>query len=362
MGVLLGKSLHFYYIMAVLIGKYCSPTIMVILLTLILLWLYFYWKTKKQLHEGFSLHESGFSQDSPYVISSDVYDDFYVQIYDSLMLSQQRASQFWDAFTQGVQPFQGARFLDVGSGTGAMVAKVSDSGFECIGVDSSLTMIQSSLAAYPTNSSSHSFLHTSVDDPMLFDRDSFFGVFCLGMTLYEFSDSEKLQFFKNAYFWIRPGGYLLLHLVDFQHFSTLLPIFSSRGEKKEHKHGKISDYTFDLDGFSYRKKMQMNMDRDHGHNAAGTCEGSAMCGGGGGCNGSCKSESEEKCTCSVSEYFIDHASSFVRQNDSVLHFASRSSILKMASHAGFVPVGLWNLQSSVYNDPHQFLYLLERTL
>jgi SAM-dependent methyltransferase len=357
MGVLLGKSLHSYYIMAVLIGKYCSPTIMVLLLTLILLWLYFYWKNKKHLYEGFSLSESGFSQDSPYVISSDVYDDFYVQIYDSLMLSQQRASQYWDAFTQGVQPFQDARFLDVGSGTGAMVAKVLDAGFDCVGVDSSLPMIHSSLAAYPTesSSSSRSFLHASVMDPMLFERNEFFGVFCLGMTLYEFSDTEKLQFFKNSYFWIRPGGYLLLHLVDSQHFSTLLPVFSSRAEGKGDLH--LKDYTFDLDGFSYRKTMQMVPESGEGD---GDAEGCAKCSGGGGGGGGGGGVREG--ICSVSEYFTDHASSFVRQNDSFLHFASRSSILKMASHAGFLPVGVWNLQSSVYSDPHQFLYLLERTL
>lgn len=336
--------------MAVLIGKYCSPTIMVLLLTLILLWLYFYWKTKKQLYEGFSLSDSGFSQDSPYVISSDVYDDFYVQIYDSLMLSQQRASQFWDAFTQGIQPFQDARFLDVGSGTGAMVAKVLDSGFHCVGVDSSLPMIQASLAAYPTENSSPSFLHACVMDPMLFERNEFFGVFCLGMTLYELSDAEKLQFFKNSYFWIRPGGYLLLHLVDSQHFSTLLPVFSSRASGQGQ--GNIRDYTFDLDGFSYRKTMQMVPESEEGGG-----EGCAKCSGGGGGGGALREG-----TCSVTEYFTDHASSFVRQNDSLLHFASRSSILKMASHAGFLPIGLWNLQSSVYSDPHQFLYLLERTL
>lgn len=308
-----------------LTGKFCSTTMFVLLLLLILAWLYLFWKKERKLH---SVSEA-FTQDSPFVISSnsDIYDDFYAEIYDSLMLSDERAAHFWSAFTKAVQPFQHARFLDVGSGTGAMVDRVADSGFHCIGVDSSEAMIRFSQSLYPTRT----FLHTCVMDPMLFERNEFFSVFCLGMTIYEFSDEQKLQFFKNCYFWIRPGGYLLLHLADPDHFSPLVPsavpfYLSSSSSSSP----RLLNYDIEFDGFSYQQSLE-------NHASSSSCV--------------------RRC-----ESFTDHSSSSVRQNEFLLHMTSTPEILQLGQRAGFVVAGLWNLKSSVYQDPDQFLYLLERTL
>jgi SAM-dependent methyltransferase len=251
-----------------------------------------------------------------------IYDEFYVQIYDVLMLSDDRSSHIWNAFLKAVQPYSGAAFLDVGSGTGSMVKMISDSGYSCVGADSSEAMIQYSSELYPTLP----FVHKSVMDAMLFERGVFFGVFCLGMTVYEWTDADKLQFFKNAYFWMRPGGYLVLHLVDVDRFSSVVPAGVSM-MVVDGDLGNVLDSELNFGGFSYK----------NGFDSAG-------------------------CGCVRRESFTDLATGYVRENELNMYLDKEPRILQLAERAGFLMAGKWNLGGSVYRDQHQYLYLLERTL
>ena len=313
-------------------SKYYSLPIFLILLILIVCWILMIWWKRKY---GSDLVSEGFTQDRSYVFTDGlVYDEFYVQIYDGLMLSDDRSSHIWNAFLKAVQPYSGAAFLDVGSGTGSMVKMISDSGYSCVGADSSEAMIQYSSELYPTLP----FVHKSVMDAMLFERGVFFGVFCLGMTVYEWTDAEKLQFFKNAYFWMRPGGYLVLHLVDVDRFSSVVPAgVSMMGYG--HGHGDINienvlDSELKLGGFSYRNAFD----------SFGSSGSSSGCG------------------CVRRESFTDLATGYVRENELNMYLDTESRILQLAERAGFLMAGKWNLGGSVYRDQHQYLYLLERTL
>lgn len=307
-------------------GKYYSVEMFILLLLLIFVWIFSIWWKRKYGWKSKILPSEGFSQDRSYVLNqSSIYDDFYVEIYDSLMLSGEMSSYTWNAFKKAVQPYSSAKFLDVGSGTGSMVHTVATSGYSCIGVDTSEAMIRHSSEKYPTLE----FLRASVMDPMLFQRDAFFGVFCLGMTVYEWTDSQKFQFFKNSYFWIRPGGYLLLHLVDVEHFSSDVP-----------SHGSFK-------GFSYRNSIDMADDSSN----VGLDSDSNM-----------DSESSS-CSCSVRrETFVDLATGNVRENEMDLYLLPEKELLRLAQRAGFLMAGKWNLGSSVYKDKYQYLYLLERSL
>lgn len=311
-------------------GKHYSSEFLVILFLLIFSWILSIWWKRKY---GPKSKTEGFTQEHSYVLNeSSVYDDFYVDIYDFLMLSDERASYTWNVLNKAVQPFSSAVFLDVGSGTGAMVHNVVQSGYRCIGIDSSQAMIEHSSQLYPTNE----FIHASVMDAMLFERGLFFGAFCLGLTIYEWNDSEKLQFFKNVYFWMRPGGYLLLHLVDVDHFSSIVPSISSSSTSSTIHKKRVLDSEMIYDEFSYKNNIFIDPS---------------------------PSPSPSSYSCSIRrETFVDLATGKVRENESNLYFLPESQLLKLAERSGFIIHAKWNLSSSVYKDNFQYLYLLERTL
>jgi len=328
MSLFFGKSSRIGFIS----GKYYSVEMFILLLLLIFVWIFSIWWKRRYGWKSKILPSEGFSQDRSYVLNqSSVYDEFYVEIYDSLMLPGEMSSYTWNAFKKAVQPYSNAKFLDVGSGTGSMVHTVATSGYPCIGVDTSEAMIRHSSEKYPTLE----FLRASVMDPMLFERDAFFGVFCLGMTVYEWTDSQKYQFFKNSYFWIRPGGYLLLHLVDVEHFSAVVPSYSDGS----HSSKRVLDSEMVFKGFSYRNSIDMPDDTSN--------VGLDL----------------DSCACSVRrETFVDLATGNVRDNELNLYFLPEKELLRLAERSGFIMAGKWNLGSSVYKDKYQYLYLLERSL
>jgi hypothetical protein len=51
----------------------------------------------------------------------------------------------------------------------------------------------------------------AVDDTTIFERAKFTHIVCLYMTIYEISD--KMRFFRNAFYGLQPDGFLVLHLV-----------------------------------------------------------------------------------------------------------------------------------------------------
>ena len=58
-------------------------------------------------------------------------------------------------------------------------------------------------------------------DGNVFEQDSFTHILCMYFTIYYFKD--KSVFFNNCFKWLMPGGYLIVHLVDRQHFDPILP-------------------------------------------------------------------------------------------------------------------------------------------
>jgi ubiquinone/menaquinone biosynthesis C-methylase UbiE len=58
-------------------------------------------------------------------------------------------------------------------------------------------------------------------DSAKFDPNSFTHILCMYFTIYYFEN--KKQIFDNAFRWLMPGGYLIVHLVDRSHFDPILP-------------------------------------------------------------------------------------------------------------------------------------------
>jgi hypothetical protein len=82
----------------------------------------------------------------------------------------------------------------------------------------------------------------------------------LNLTFYYFEDKDL--FFKNCFSWLKPGGYLVVHLVNrdlfYPNISSSKHLFSSN--TPEHKRKRISYSKLKTDDFTYT--TQFNLDRN----------------------------------------------------------------------------------------------------
>ena len=95
--------------------------------------------------------------------------------------------------------------LDVGCGTGHHVHALQERGVHAIGIDISPFMIARAKKMY-----AHDYLHGDVMSMALFPQESFTHIVCMYFTIYCMKYKER--FFQNAFQWLMPGGYLVLHL------------------------------------------------------------------------------------------------------------------------------------------------------
>lgn len=169
---------------------------------------------------GNSLNKrEGFEQKDKVVIKegTDVFDDFYVGVYDSLSFSKLKNDFEVGQIINSTKPTTESKILDIGSGTGHHVAQLSDKGIPTIGVDISNYMVSKAKNTYPKEQ----FIKGDVNNSSLFSPNSFTHITCLYFSIYYFKD--KMLFFNNCMKWLMPGGYLVVHIVDRDRFDPILP-------------------------------------------------------------------------------------------------------------------------------------------
>lgn len=163
--------------------------------------------------------KEGFEQKDKVVIKEgpEVFDDFYVGVYDSLSFSKLKNDFEVGQIINSTKPTTESKILDIGSGTGHHVAQLSDKGIPTIGVDVSNYMISKAKSTYPKEQ----FIKGDVNNSSLFSPSSFTHITCLYFSIYYFKD--KMVFFNNCMKWLMPGGYLVVHIVDRDKFDPILP-------------------------------------------------------------------------------------------------------------------------------------------
>jgi len=157
------------------------------------------------------------SNDFTFKQGDQVYDEFYSQIYDHLVFNGVKDEYEIGQIMKTTNPTEESIILDVGSGTGHHVANLNKKGIHAIGVDNSKYMIDKATELYPD----YDFVNGDVLKATLFHPESFTHVLCLYFTIYYIKD--KSGFFRNAYNWLMPGGYLVVHLVDKNNFDPIIP-------------------------------------------------------------------------------------------------------------------------------------------
>ena len=122
---------------------------------------------------------------------SDVYDDFYANVYDKILHNDTKNNfEIENIFTN---PSPNNLVLDIGCGTGHHVKLLSDLKIKALGVDNSSSMIKKCKSNFP----GLNFKVSNILNTMEFPENTFSHILCLYFTIYYFKD--KRQFLENCY-------------------------------------------------------------------------------------------------------------------------------------------------------------------
>ena len=283
-----------------------------------------------------TIRHEGFQQSDKYILKEDQqsYDDFYCQIYDDLMLPEKRSEYEVSKIIEMTQPnIRYSSFLDVGSGTGTLVNRLKQKGYNAYGIDKSKSMVAKSQTNYPETTIKCS----DVLEPITFDRGTFTHIICTGFTIYEIEN--KHQFFQNSYFWLQPNGYLILHLVDKDSFDPIIPAGKPRvlDSPQKYANQRITDTLIDFIDFTYKSTYDF-------------------------------SKSDGRVI--HKETFTDNKTQNIRENERTLFMKNSEDILSIAIKYGFIVKGkvvMGEPNTEItgkenVDSPSQYLYILERLM
>lgn len=266
----------------------------------------------------------GFTQKEPFILKEgeSIYDDFYCQIYDEIHKPEQRRDFELMTIVKSTQPSKKSIILDVGSGTGHLVNELRESGYNAYGIDKSDAMVSYSEKKFPKSD----YRCETALEPMTFEKSTFSHIICSYFTIYEFQN--RRTFFRNCFFWIQPGGYLILHLADMKKFDTITPIGKASLKENPQRFSKkrITDTVVDFPDYEYKSSFQVK---------------------------------ENENLVILKETFKDKSSQNIRQNEHVLYMDSMETILSEAQENGFLLHSKTDMSSCI-DDENQYIYILER--
>ena len=248
----------------------------------------------------------------------EIYDDFYVNIYDSLLFNQVK-NDYEIGKIKTTKLNDRSIIVDIGSGTGHHVGALKNMGYNARGIDISQEMVKKAKVNYP----SCDFKVADVSKNINFQPNSITHVLCLYFTIYMMKN--KRQFFNNCYCWLMPGGHLILHLVNKIRFDPILPVADVFGGLDPQKYSKerITSTVASFDTHDY--KAEFKLDGDKG---------------------------------TFLETFKNKQNGSVRKNEHKLYMESQKTILAMARDAGFIMVSESEMKKCGYNN--QFIYILQK--
>jgi SAM-dependent methyltransferase len=249
----------------------------------------------------------------------EVYDDFYVQIYDYLVFNNMKDDYEIGEIINSTHPTSESIILDIGSGTGHHVATLASKGYNVLGIDTSENMVKKAKENYPQSS----FQVGDALKAMQFEPNSFTHILCLYFTIYYMQD--KNVFFSNCMRWLKSGGFLILHVVNREEFDPILPpgnpllLVSPQRYSKE----RITTTKIKFNDMSYSSKFELESDSN-------------------------KAFFREK--------FKMDDSGKIRKNEHVMFMEPETDIITMAQNAGFIVQGKIDLINCHYE--YQYLYIL----
>ena len=279
---------------------------------------------RHKLQEGFTEgFIKGFSNDKPFVLkqNAEAFDSFYAGIYDDLLYNEIKNSYEIGKIINKTSPSSASIILDVGAGTGHHAGQLKKEGLEVQGVDISPAMVAKASQNYPDVP----FQTGNVLETMLYPASSFTHITCMYFTIYQIED--KMQFLRNCYNWLMPGGHLVIHLVDREKFDPIVPAASVLMGVSPQKYAKerITASNAVFNNFTYKAEFEEIFPND---------------------------------LVIFREVFKDKNSNRVRQNEHKLYMPKHDTIMSMIKDVGFIIVGKIDMKDIKYD--HQYLYILQK--
>ena len=194
--------------------------------------------------------------------AAEIYDDTYASIYDVLWNSNEKM-KYEEVSIQDIiladWPIASVRILDMCCGTAPHACWFKNLGVEYVGVDISDAMIKKAREGCP----SAKFQKGDVTNAHLFPQKSMSHAFLLGFSVYMFENAKVLS--DNAYQWLQPGGWFVVHMVDPDKFDPLHEVASPFAAFSLQKYSldRVVDSNVYFDKFKYLGRFNKKKDEDN---------------------------------------------------------------------------------------------------
>lgn len=300
----------------------CWATLVVFLaVAVIVIWTvnFFY-----RMRESSSGNLEGFEQESRFTLkqNEDVFEDpFYVGIYDELFYKKLYNSYEVGIILNEIHPTSKDVVIEIGSKTGSYTSALQQN-CDCnvTGLDTSAAMVEYASKKYPNCK----FVQGDPLDFMRFSSEYATAILLLDFAIYYIKDRRTL--FYNCFHWLKPGGYLVLHLVNRHMFDPIVPaakpftLVSPQSVAKQ----RITTSEVVFDKFDYKSKFEF----DQGDKNDGV---------------------------TIIETMKDRRGK-VRKNVRSLRMSGQKIIIGEAKDAGFTMLGQYDLIKS--QREYQYIYIL----
>ena len=314
----------------------CWATLIVFLaVAIIIIWVVDFFN---KMYKG---HSEGFEQESRFILkqNDEVFEDpFYVGIYDELFYKKLYNSYEVGIILNEIHPTSKDVVIEIGSKTGSYTSALQEScGCNVIGIDKSKTMVEYASKKYPNCK----FIQGDPLDFMTFSSEYASTILLLDFAIYYIKDRRTL--FYNCYHWLKPGGYLILHLVNRHMFDPIVPaakpftLVSPQSVAK--KRITTSDVVFE--NFDYKSKFEFDQGQGQEQEQQGKEDKEYV------------GKTSDNVT--IIETMKDRRGK-VRKNIRSMQMSGQKIIIGEAKDAGFTMLGQYDLIKS--QREYQYIYIL----
>jgi ubiquinone/menaquinone biosynthesis C-methylase UbiE len=265
----------------------------------------------------------GFEQNDKFLFKSgsEVYDDFYADIYDYLVFNNLKDEYEVGEIMNKTSASSQSKMLDIGCGTGHHVAEIAGRSVDIIGIDISPSMIKKAKQTYPD----YQFQVGDATSSQIFAPETFTHILCMYFTIYYIQD--KTVFFQNCFNWLMPGGYLIVHLVDRVKFDPILPPGNPLMFVSPQKYAKkrITQTKVKFTDFAYNADFELD---------------------------------EQNNIAKFTEKFKNDKDGKVRKQEHIMYMPDLQEIVDEAQAQGFIVEGIIDLVQCQYE--YQYLYMFTK--